>query len=339
MVWPPPGPKGDDGEQGPPGPKGDDGEQGPPGPKGDDGDQGPPGPEGPQGPPGPNETPDPICLINPDPHSPLDKWCFKIDEHGDLVICCVCNGITRVVRRYQCGDSEIRVTCLIDVSGSLDSSNERSQIRAAANAIISGLAGTNTLLSMIRFSGPGSNRSDGSLNNAQFFTDTGGDYWRDLSDNSEVTAAQSDVQTGLANGVFGGFTNWEAAFTRINDLNELPNVIFFITDGNPTVSIGTDAGEEDDYDYYAHIAANIANGFKEQSIRVVSILIGDDINVNNVISPISSDGEGVHFTPNQNFITSDSQNNGTPQLDVDYFQTDIMDLDTLLENLVRDLCA
>ena len=58
----PPGPKGDQGEDGAPGPQGDKGDQGPPGPKGDQGSQGdrgedgvpgPTGDKGDQGPPGP----------------------------------------------------------------------------------------------------------------------------------------------------------------------------------------------------------------------------------------------------------------------------------------------
>ena len=110
-----------------------------------------------------------------------------------------------------------------------------------------------------------------------------------------------------------------------------------VTDGNPTVSIGCNP-ESNDNDYFAHVAANIADVHKQNDIRIVGVLIGDNINVNNLTSPIISDGNGKNFTPNSNFILSDHGNNGAPTENVDYFKTDFANLSTVLNDLLSTIC-
>jgi len=347
------GPHGNQGVTGPTGLKGPQGNQGVTGPTGLKGPQGPIGPQGIQGVTGmkgqtgntgptgasfPKEITFPVCFINQDldNNEPV-KWCFKIATNGDFVLCCTCNGITREVQRWECGTGRVYVTLLVDISGSIASANGEDDVRLVCTNVIDALSGSQASVSIIRFSGPSSG-GVGTTADAKFITDTGGDYWRDMADPAEVTAATGEVASGLADGVFGNFTNWEAAFMRINDLDIQPNLTIFITDGNPTVSIGESTNTTDNVDYFAHVAANCANAHKENGIRIVSVLIGNNINLNNVNAPIVSDGKGIGFTGNSNFITSDSEGTGAPQNMIDYFETDFSGLPTVLDDLLATLC-
>ena len=303
--------------------------------------QGCKGPTGPTGPAGLSEVPGPICLVNTNSKlSDLNKWCFKIDSNGDLLICCVCEGYSRVIQRFECGTGTIYISMIVDVSGSIESADAEEEVRDAVISVVNTLNGTSSQLAILRFSGPSSSYRTGSINDAKFITDTSGDFYRDMSNPTEVSTTLSEINSGLDDDVFGGFTNWEAAFKKTQDqLTIDPNVIIFITDGNPTVSIGeTPNTNGNNEDYFADRAAIIADQFKANGTRIISVLIGNNIDEDNVNQPIVSNGNGIPFVPSGKFITSDSTNNGSPVENIDYFIADFEDLGEVLEDIVTTMC-
>jgi len=275
-----------------------------------------------------------LCLVNDKTSEPA-KWCIKISDEGELLICCVCNnGTTRVVQSYSCGEGVLYLSVIVDVSGSIE--GNEATVRNAVKDIANNLASKNVFMSILRFSGPSSFGGTGNINDATFITDTSGDTYRDL--NTELSTILSEIDTGLANGVFGGFTNWEAAFKKVNTLTKVPNLTIFITDGNPTVSIGrSPESNGDNEDFFVYRAAVESNLLQDKGSRVISALIGNNINVDNVKEPIQSDGDGTNFdnSVTNYIVTSNSGNhpdgpqgpNGT-----DYYVTDFANLtDTLTE--------
>jgi Collagen triple helix repeat (20 copies) len=358
------GPKGDDGNDGatgttgPTGMKGDDGNDGaagatgPTGMKGDDGNDGAAGATGPSGPSGNDGPTGPtgecscdgmtgFCLINTQTAEP-EKWCFCIDSQGRLIIKCVCsNGSSRIAQIYDCGSSTSYLMIIVDVSGSIQQADAEQDVRDAVTDVVNALnaAGANVFVSILRFSGPGGfGGGTGNINDAVFITDTSGDYYRNVQ--TELSTIQSEITTGLADGEFGGFTNWEAAFKQVNDtlVSQPPTVTVFITDGNPTVSIGESTQVDgNNEDYFVYKAAEQANTLQNSGSRIISVLVGDNIDTNNVITAVQSDGSGIAFdnSVTNYIITTNPTNNPTGPVGPtgpDYYETDF---DTLADDLVN----
>merc|ERR1712046_43939 len=229
----------------------------------------------------------------------------------------------------------IRISVIVDVSGSISSAEAEPTVRDAVKSIIDTLDGTSASLSLLRFSGPSS--GSGSDNDATFITGA----YVNMNTPSAVSSLRNSIDTQLGDDKFGGFTNWEAAFKKVDSLSNAPDIVIFVTDGNPTTAIGygleSDGSEED---FYAHQALTYTQALKDKGARIIGLLIGDRISVSNIAQPITDNGQGsLDFTPNSNFIASDSTGVGSAQPYSDYHVADFSQLVDSLEVILRDVCS
>jgi len=263
-----------------------------------------------------------------------ESFCFRFVD-GKLQLICSMGNITHVVQTWSCGT--VRVLCVLDISGSIAAANAQANVRAAAMSFANGLqqSGAQGLISMLTFSG----FNMGADSDATFITNVAGNKYRDVTSQGDFATLQTEITTGLADANFGGFTDWEAAFKLAQSLSPGPDVIVFVTDGNPTVALGVAADGTNNgpnEDFYVYRAAVRAQALQVAGARVISVLIGNDIDVANVRTAIQSDNQGLAFSNNTNaIITSNSTGAvGGPVLNTDYYVTDYSGIEQTLSGLV-----
>jgi len=316
------------------------------GPTGEPGTPGPTGQAftGPTGPPGSSSPQTQFCLVNPNPNGSPQQWCFGIDSNGNLTISCVNKSVTKVIQTLRCTGA--KVALVVDTSGSVADSNGTANVRNAVLNLATGLiqAGSATLLEIVTFQGSIPN---GAGADASFITG-GANRYRDLSNATDQADILTDINTGLDDSVFGGSTpatNWEAAFKVLADQatdnqSNCPDLVVFITDGNPTVAIGYQyENPGPDQNYYAYRAAIQSSLLQSIKSQVVSVFIG--VGTATAIANIpqqfnASVGGTVFDNSNTNYsVTTNSTNNlAGPVQGVDYFNTDFNGLSAVLGNLV-----
>lgn len=166
----------------------------------------------------------------------------------------------------RCG---LRVAVVADLSTSLRyaDSDGFAESRKAANALIDSLAGTPAELGIYNFAGSAPRRPDGST----------------YGQNPPYISLQSDdgvsrAKRIVSNWVADGSTNWEAGLEQVAAGNY--DVVYFITDGMPTISSTTKSkgiGGEVVQASALNDAIKAANELKAAGTRVVPIMVGLDV--------------------------------------------------------------
>ena len=217
----------------------------------------------------------------------------------------------------QCG---LDMTLIIDRSGSIGSAN--TTMSSAANALVSGLAGTGSQVQVISFSRTATALADGN-------GDSDND---DLADLEFVPAESLTVPTFPSD----GWTNWDDALemARRSPAGIAPLTVV-LTDGNPTAynnatpnghGGSTTAGSSSSVEATALARAQVeSNALKAAGSHILAVGIGSGIN-----------------TANLRAISGDEQITTGGSVDFaegDWTVVQFNQLKTLLEDFVKELCA
>jgi von Willebrand factor type A domain/Domain of unknown function DUF11 len=161
----------------------------------------------------------------------------------------------------ECG---LNIVLVVDRSGS--TSNFNGDYKAAAKAFINGLVGTPSNIGLVTFSDTATVQSG----------------YKSVSANDDGLDADVD---GLPDP--GGFTNWQDALekTTAGFTGPVPDLVIFITDGNPTVHNGSGDNLGN--------AITAANTLKSNGhTHITGIAVGGGVNTAN-IADITGAGAGV----------------------------------------------
>jgi len=242
----------------------------------------------------------------------------------------------------------VHLLIVVDSSGS--TSAFIGDYLAAIQTFIMEFEGQPVGVAIIDFDGPGTIfGGQGSASDAQWITPPGGPtgVYRWMDNATQVNQTLDDIMQIEA----GGYTNWEAAFQLANTLAPVPNITLFITDGNPTVSVGYCAQADfDNHDFFASRAGDDAAALRNAGSRVIPILFGDGVNVEFATTLVASDGMNTSasfcdpdppaaFTPSA--IISSNVSGMSPLVDgEDYFTapnvTALADL--ILTEVMGEIC-
>ena len=214
----------------------------------------------------------------------------------------------------SCG---IDVGILVDRSGSIANAGQEANMRTSAKAIVETLAGTPSKVGVWSFGN--SSSATGTLEHpAQQLTAVGGPTGPAGVASLSATIDSIPIVTNVA-------TNWEAGFGAVDtasDDNTDPDLLFVLTDGNPTVHIDDDAtgGTTNNDDVDGGIRT--ANLVKANGTRIFGVGIGAGITSSTlglIANPLAYDGS--------NFQTAG------------YALTSFAELQTTLRELATQLCG
>jgi hypothetical protein len=125
-------------------------------------------------------------------------------------------------------------------------------------------------------------------------------------------------------------------------MTQQPQLIIFITDGNPTLAIGKPFSSSSEVDYYADLAAIRADRMKQNQTRIIGALVGSNVTVSTLTQAQVNDGQGTAFTSSGKFVLSNSGDaSGGPQgpSGPDYWQTaNFSSLPTMLTSIAQSNC-
>lgn len=196
----------------------------------------------------------------------------------------------------KCG---LNVAMVIDRSGS--TSGHDQDYKDAANAFIDGLVGTPSHIGVVTFS------TDASL----------------LSGYQDVSGGAGTLHT-LINGLSSpsGFTNWQQALDLTTSSFASPDLVLFITDGNPTAhgNPGTDSGGIDQQLDPAILSANTLKA-SGAGPHITGVAVGNDIDISNIQAIV---GAGSGVTGNDPDVTNPNDPSALP---------------TVLHDLAVQLCG
>lgn len=219
---------------------------------------------------------------------------------------------------------QLDIGIMMDLSGSVGNRGA-GRLRDALTTIVDTLEGSSSTLGLGTFSST-SPRSRSNPNELQP---------HHLNDRAHLNQIRSYIKDTVRGA--GGGTNWEAGFRQLGLANEANpqnyDVVFFITDGNPTVYdrdgryTNLDEGSFTDF---RHIEAGIAaaNLLKAQGTRVVA-----------VGTPSRSGGEDALQVSEKNLaaISGPIEFNGTNATTADYFRLeDDSTMGQLLLDSIKD---
>jgi uncharacterized repeat protein (TIGR01451 family) len=217
----------------------------------------------------------------------------------------------------ECG---IDVGILIDRSGSIADAGEADNMRTSAKEIVESLAGTPSKVGVWSF-GTGSSANGTSEYPAQQLTEVGGENGPAGVASLSATIDSIPIVTGVS-------TNYEAGFDSVDvasDANTDPDLLFVLTDGNPTVHIDDLAtgGTTNNDDVDGGIRT--ANLVKANGTRIFGVGIG--ANISTAVLGLISNPVQYPQSPTPDFATAG------------YTLTSFANLATTLRNLVIELCG
>ncbi len=204
----------------------------------------------------------------------------------------------------------MKVAVVLDESGSIGSAGATQKVRDATKALAQGLVGTGARMSVFKFS---------TTADPDFI----GPY---------QTVTQSWINGGLTTYLNryspGGSTNWESglAQARNETLSDRPDLVVFLTDGNPNkVGNGSTSYEEGYYTPMAG-AATVADQFKQTSHMFV---IGVGVGVTDALSALRLQAvSGTKSFPEYPISTADYT-----------LVTDFDELEDALGDIASNLCS
>ena len=203
----------------------------------------------------------------------------------------------------------MKVAVVLDESGSIGSAGATQQVRDATKALAQGLVGTGARMSVFKFS-----------------TTADPDFIAPYQ-----TVTQSWINGGLTTYLNryspGGSTNWESglAQARNETLSDRPDLVVFLTDGNPNkVGNGSASYEEGYYTPMAG-AATVADQIKQTSHMFV---IGVGVGVTDALSALRIQAvSGTKSFPEYPISTADYT-----------LVTDFDELEDALGDIASNLC-
>lgn len=246
-----------------------------------------------------------------------DTWKLCVNSFGNFEIrCCVDDEEDIVIKKFTCNpciteETDLNILVIVDCSGSIVSgpngNDNPALITFGLKKLVDSYSFTQSKIAVMKFCGPSNSGTNGSINDAQWVTDVGGDYYR--SAQFEQATLETEIDGALGDvGDYSGFTNWHAAFVRAKELSPRPDAIVFITDGNPNVKIGVtpDASKAQ---CYADSAVEVSNeDFMNTSTatNIVSILVGavNEQFVANIIPPLPGSCDNTYSTDNSAYLLS-----------------------------------
>jgi len=247
------------------------------------------------------------------------------------------------------GCSELRVVLVLDESGSMNGLPE-SETRSAALSLAQSFEGSFATLEIIEFSAE-ARRVD--LETGSEFVDE--TYINNLTEylNGGFTGSNglveyASIPGGNADACFPGYTNWQAALDTIfagsNGGLDVPNLVLFLTDGNPTAYGG--GPDFDDCGYTVAVSPNAieaeviaasieaaivsANTLKELGTHMFPIGVGNNINVENLRKISQVDNPPI---VSENFAFSNNINTA------DFAVGQIEDIEANLTAGVNGICG
>ena len=202
----------------------------------------------------------------------------------------------------------LNIALVFDKSNSVDGS-EPQQFRDAAKQFVDALQGTPSQIGLTSFAGITASGGIGvGLVEAQMAP---------IGTIAEANAVKASIDgINFTMPISQGGTNWEDAFIKVGQLATAPQVIVFMTDGQPTThDLSPDTGfVADPVDLYAGIEG--ANGWKTRGVRIIGV-------------GISMDATGE----------SNLQDISGPIEDSDWFSTNFDDLGDLLSEAALEACS
>ncbi|MEQ8718422.1 MAG: VWA domain-containing protein [Acidimicrobiales bacterium] len=151
----------------------------------------------------------------------------------------------------SCG---VDVALVFDRSGSIGSSGFTENFKTAGKDFVEALSGTNSNIALISFS------ASATLN--QNYLNVG------VEDGANEIELKSDIDAIYAS--TGGGTNWDDAFDVVAGLATTPDLVVFLTDGNPTVYANGSGSSSTVSIIDVEEAAQSANSVKAKGSRVIA---------------------------------------------------------------------
>jgi uncharacterized repeat protein (TIGR01451 family) len=200
--------------------------------------------------------------------------------------------------KLDCG---LRVALVLDESSSIDAI-DAAHMRAAANGFVSALSGTGASVAIIAF-------AQGARTGVPYTEVTPTTISSTFSPFINGTTTGSFLHPPASVGTRGG-TNWQGAFNQVFALGEHPDLVVFVTDGDPN---GTDATASftTSLDGGADImgpAATAADALKAVGTRVFAIGVGDAVRneaSKSRLIAVSGPEEFTGIPPHDHVATSD----------------------------------
>ena len=182
-----------------------------------------------------------------------------------------------------------RILIVVDQSGSISSAGATGTVQNAVTSFVQGFQGTPGQMSVVGFN-----------ENIRQISGPYGTYYDTLNDSSGKMAQL--VNTTIPGLSFSGSTNWHAAIQSAyavpaagGDLeyhDYVPDMVVFVTDGDPTRHLNPDGSVSSSGDANAHAtyAANAANLARELGVQdVIGVLVNnanDSASVNRLASVV-----------------------------------------------------
>ena len=205
----------------------------------------------------------------------------------------------------------LKVAVILDESGSIG--NAAPQVRNATKALARGLVDTGARMAVFKFS----TTADPSFI-APYKTIT--QAWIDGNNPGDLDYYLDRYQPG-------GTTNWDAGLRQARDqtTSDKPDLVVFLTDGNPNRWAGGGTGVEEGYYSAMNPAANVANELKLNSHMFA---IGVGVGVTDALSALRIQAvSGIRSFPEYSIETADYT-----------LITDFSKLEEALADLASNLC-
>ncbi|MBK6761965.1 MAG: VWA domain-containing protein [Micrococcales bacterium] len=207
----------------------------------------------------------------------------------------------------QCG---LDFGLVLDSSGSIGNTGI-ANLKTAANAFVDSLVDTGSRVAVTSFS-----------------TSSPGTGGTNLAPTALTSANLNTIKNSYANLSSNGWTNWQDGLVKMDAFGgwtgSSPDLMVFITDGNPNTTNTSTPGQYNDGAKAAvNPAITIANGMKADGTKMFGIAVGSSISLNPIMA-----------------ITNQTAYNGSNFPIAGYVQTnDYAALAQQLKELAVDLCA
>ncbi|WP_323788192.1 proprotein convertase P-domain-containing protein [Psychroserpens sp.] len=196
----------------------------------------------------------------------------------------------------------LKVAVVLDESGSIGATTE-GQVEAASLALANALKDTGAQMAFVEFATSADIPTYGGFTNWNIVNQA---YIDGLNDATTGLV----VQYGSNANTTGGWTNWEDAFNKVQDLNaiQVADIVLFMTDGNPTAYVRDSDGiiqTNQSAGISLSNALDEACAIKQQGSHMFMLGVGTGIsaaNLSAISGPIVDDGPG---NPTLTVLTAD----------------------------------
>ncbi|HUA49074.1 MAG TPA: VWA domain-containing protein [Solirubrobacteraceae bacterium] len=205
---------------------------------------------------------------------------------------------TNPTSTLPCG---LKVALVLDESASINAT-DAAHVRAAANGFVSALSGTGATVAIIAFA---QRARTGVPYTEVTPTTIGSTFSPFINGTSSPSFLYPPATLGTRSG-----TNWQGAFNQVTTLGDLPNLVVFVTDGDPngtnsTTSFTTslDGGVD-----VMTPAVAAADALKDARTRVFAIGVGEAVSneaSKSRLTAVSGPTEFTGIPPHDVFTTSD----------------------------------